>query len=175
MLKAIRRLPSREPPFYVRGLAPRARDATILLMISKSLGDTAAIARQFAERLEPHADRATVVALSGDLGAGKTTFAKAFAAALGVPEAEVTSPTFVIEKRLPIQGKPFFKTLVHIDAYRLEKPEELERLGWERTLADKTNLVLVEWPGNVGSALPSDAVRISFRFVDENTREIVFN
>lgn len=150
-------------------------------MISRSIKDTSAIAAEFARSLEPRVSsaadsvHATVVALSGDLGAGKTTFVKAFASALGIPEEEVTSPTFVIEKRFDIQGSAFFKTLVHIDAYRLERPEEIERLGWAQTLSDKGNLILVEWPQNIGLALPENVPTISFAFIDENTREIVFN
>ncbi|MFA6158520.1 MAG: tRNA (adenosine(37)-N6)-threonylcarbamoyltransferase complex ATPase subunit type 1 TsaE [Candidatus Paceibacterota bacterium] len=150
-------------------------------MISRSIKDTSSIAAEFARGLEPRLnDReegvlATVIALHGDLGSGKTTFTKAFAAALGIPEEEVTSPTFVIEKRFDIHGSAFFKRLIHIDAYRLERPEEIERLGWKQTLADKANLVLVEWPENIGSAMPQNVPTISFTFIDENTREIVFN
>jgi tRNA threonylcarbamoyladenosine biosynthesis protein TsaE len=150
-------------------------------MISHSLKDTSAIASEFARNLEPRlsgesdAVRATVVALYGDLGSGKTTFVKAFASALGIPEGDITSPTFVIEKRLDIPGSAFFKTLVHIDAYRLERPEEMLRLGWAQTLAEPGNLILVEWPQNMGSALPQNVPTITFTFIDENTREIVFN
>lgn len=152
-------------------------------MISHNLKDTASIAAQFARTLEPRdaslggqdGVRATVIALRGDLGSGKTTFVKAFAAALGIPEDEVTSPTFVIEKRFDIQGSAFFKQFIHIDAYRLERPEEILRLGWQNTLAEATNLILVEWPQNMGSAMPQNVPTISFTFIDENTREIVFN
>jgi tRNA threonylcarbamoyladenosine biosynthesis protein TsaE len=149
-------------------------------MISKSIEDTRAIALEYAKGLEPSASsdglvRATVIALRGDLGAGKTTFVKAFASAFGISEGEVTSPTFVIERRLDTRGSAFFKTLIHIDAYRLEHPEEIQRLGWRETLADRGNLILLEWPQNIGSALPSNVPTISFSFIDENTREIVFN
>lgn len=144
-------------------------------MISKSLKDTAKIAKDILAKIHPHAGHATVVALSGDLGAGKTTFTKAFAEALGIPSGDITSPTFVIEKRFDIGNHHHFKKFIHIDAYRLEKPEEIEKLGWKGTLSDKGNLILIEWPENIGKALPEDAIKISFRFIDENTREIVFN
>lgn len=144
-------------------------------MISKSVQDTSAIAAEFARALEPREGGATIIALRGDLGSGKTTFTKAFAAALGIPAEEITSPTFVIEKRFDLEGSAFFKTLIHIDAYRLERPEEILRLGWAETLKEKGNLVLIEWPENVGDALPLNTPTISFRFIDENTREIVFN
>lgn len=145
-------------------------------MISKSLEETAKIASDLAKSLAPAAGGgATVIALSGDLGSGKTTFAKAFAAALGLRPEDVTSPTFVIEKRFDIGDHAHFKKFIHIDAYRLEKPQEILRLGWKETIADPGNLVLIEWPENIGDALPGDAVKVSFKSIDENTREIVFN
>jgi tRNA threonylcarbamoyladenosine biosynthesis protein TsaE len=157
-------------------------------MISHSLKDTSAIAAEFARSLEPRASsgldmeagapdsaRATIIALYGDLGSGKTTFVKAFASAFGIPADEITSPTFVIEKRFDIRGSAFFKKLIHIDAYRLERPDEILRLGWRETLADAGNLILLEWPQNIGSALPEHLPTITFTFIDENTREIVFN
>ena len=144
-------------------------------MISKGIQDTFAIAAEFARGLESREGGATVIALKGDLGSGKTTFTKAFAAALGVPAEEITSPTFVIEKRFDLAGHAFFKNLIHIDAYRLERPEEIQKLGWSETLKGEGNLVLVEWPEHIGAALPPNTPTISFRFIDENTREIVFN
>ena len=144
-------------------------------MISKSLKDTAKIAQNFVKNIEPQLNGATVVALSGDLGSGKTTFAKSFAEALGLSPDDVTSPTFVIEKRFDVGNHAHFKKFIHIDAYRLEKPEEIERLGWKDTIADAKNLILVEWPENIGEALPKNTNRIYFKFIDENSREIVFN
>ncbi len=141
-------------------------------MISKSLTDTEKMACDFVSKLHPHTSGATVVALSGDLGSGKTTFTKAFAQALGISPNHITSPTFVIEKRFDIQNHFHFKRFIHIDAYRLEKPEEIMRLGWEATLSDRGNLIVIEWPENIGAALPKDAIRISFKFIDETTRGI---
>ena len=144
-------------------------------MISKNLKDTGNIAQELLNKLHPHQGGATVVALYGDLGSGKTTFTKAFAKALGIPEDDITSPTFVIEKIFDIGNHHHFKKFIHIDAYRLEKPEEIERLGWKETVSDKGNLIFVEWAENKGKALPKDAIKLSFKFIDENKREIVFN
>jgi tRNA threonylcarbamoyladenosine biosynthesis protein TsaE len=146
-----------------------------MFMISDSPKDTVSIAREFAKNLEPHLGGATVVALSGELGSGKTTFTKSFAEAFGVKPEDITSPTFVIQKKFTIEGHGHWKTLVHMDAYRLEKPEEIEKLGWKELLADKSNLILIEWPENIGRALPKHAQRISFSYKGENSREIVFN
>jgi tRNA threonylcarbamoyladenosine biosynthesis protein TsaE len=143
-------------------------------MISKSLRETAEIARNFARGIEPRPTGAAVVALYGDLGSGKTTFAKSFAEALGIPSEEVTSPTFVIEKRFDVGSHAHFKKFVHIDAYRIEKLSDVSRIGWNETIADPESLVLIEWPENIGEALPADAIKVYFKFVDENTREVEF-
>lgn len=141
-------------------------------MISKSVAETAKMAQDLAQKMRPHASHAAVLALSGDLGSGKTTFSKAFAAALGIHESEVSSPTFVIMKSYGLRNRNHFKKFIHIDAYRLERAEEIERLGWREIVSDPGNLILVEWPENIGAAMPKDATKINFMFVDETTREI---
>lgn len=126
--------------------------------ISKSLNDTAEIAKEWLAEVRPRGPTsAYVVGLSGHLGAGKTAFVKCLAKDLGINE--VTSPTFVIMKIYDIDMTVAQKTfgsnfpwsrLVHIDAYRLERQEELEALDFESVVSDPHNLVLVEWPENVG-------------------------
>ena len=115
-------------------------------------------------------DTATVIALSGDLGAGKTTFSQGVAQVLGVDEY-ITSPTFVIQKIYILDGQRFDR-LVHMDAYRLHGAHELEVLGWHELLQDPKTLVLIEWPEQVGEAIPRDAIKITFTFIDESTRAI---
>ncbi len=128
------------------------------------------------EDLKPRGNEATVVALSGNLGSGKTTFAKAFARTLGIHEHSVMSPTFVIMKSYDLDPTDnSFKKFIHVDAYRLKKAEEIKKLGWKTLLRDPGNLILIEWPENVGSALPKNIIKISFFRIGENTREIVFN
>lgn len=139
--------------------------------ISKNLGETAKIAEDFLNTISP-SNKSCVVALQGDLGAGKTAFSKAVGEILGVTE-NVTSPTFVIEKIYPINWKGF-KNLIHIDAYRIEKDSELLHLGWEEIVQEAENLVLIEWPENVSGIIPEDAKRINFKFIDEDTREISY-
>lgn len=143
-------------------------------MISKSIDDTKKAAKELVQKIHPHASKATVIALKGDLGSGKTTFAKAFASHLGIHEDDVTSPTFVIMKMYELGGSHHFNKFIHIDAYRLEKREEIERLGWKGMLSEPANLILIEWPENIGKAIPDYATKISFKFIDENTREIDF-
>jgi len=90
--------------------------------------------------------------LSGDLGAGKTTFVQALAKALGVTEP-VQSPTYVLMKKYQTTSSKF-QTLVHVDLYRLEKPEELETLKLEEMFADPGALVAIEWPERAHGKLP---------------------
>ena len=116
------------------------------------------------------AERATIVALRGELGAGKTTFTQKVGEILGVAE-NMHSPTFVIMKIYNIDFREF-KNFIHIDAYRIEKDSELLHLGWEEIISEPENLVFIEWPENVPGLIPENAKRISFKHVDENTREI---
>ena len=114
--------------------------------------------------------QAMVVALRGELGAGKTTFTQKVGEILGVAE-NMHSPTFVIMKIYNIDFRGF-KNFIHIDAYRIEKDSELLHLGWEEIISEPENLVFIEWPENVPGLIPENAKRISFKHVDENTREI---
>lgn len=129
-------------------------------------------AGRFIADLIPRVDAATIVALSGDLGAGKTAFVKGAAKALGVTE-HVTSPTFVIMKIYHL-GEAAFKRLVHIDAYRLKGEHHLKVLGWDELCADPTNLIMVEWPEQAEAAIPPDAIRIALRYSGEDEREITY-
>jgi tRNA threonylcarbamoyladenosine biosynthesis protein TsaE len=144
---------------------------------SKSLKETRKIAQKVLDGLLPNKG-ATVLALSGDLGSGKTAFAKEIGYLLGIPTDEITSPTFVIMKifDIPAPGgvhHSLFDHFIHIDAFRLEKEIELTNLGWNEIVADPKNLIIVEWPEIVKGLIPKDAVTIKFKFTDEETREIV--
>ncbi len=135
-----------------------------------SLEETQKIAAELALSLSLSSDKATVLGLYGDLGAGKTSFTQGFAKALGV-EDSVVSPTFMIEKIYELQNQKFTH-LIHIDAYRLEKSEELVSLGWKIIISDPHNLILIEWPEKVIDIMP-EHVRVNFTHKDaENTREI---
>ncbi len=114
-------------------------------------------------------ETATVVTLSGDLGAGKTTLTQAIARELGITE-NIISPTFVIMKRYELHKK----NLIHIDAYRLESADELLKLGWAELIADPKNLILIEWPEKVAEIIPKNAVRVSLaHHAREATRTII--
>lgn len=129
-------------------------------------------ARRFLRSLAP-SDAATLVVLSGDVGSGKTTFAKSIAKELGIDE-HITSPTFVIQKNyVPVRG--LFKRYIHIDAYRLNDASELEALRWQEMIGDPGNLIVLEWPERVERAIPPHANRIELRYIDETAREIRYD
>lgn len=115
---------------------------------------------------------AAVLALSGDLGAGKTAFVKKLAEHLGIAE-EVTSPTFVVMKSYTIPEHGVFKTLTHIDAYRIDDTDEMRILGWTDLLQDPTRLIALEWPERIRTIVPEDAHTIAFQLSHE-TRTITF-
>jgi len=115
---------------------------------------------------------ATVVALSGDLGSGKTNLTQEIASLLGIKE-NIISPTFVIMKKYKILNNEF-KNLIHIDAYRMEKSIELLNLNWEELISDKNNLIFIEWPEKVADIIPKTAIEVFLYHVDEETREIKF-
>ena len=112
---------------------------------------------------------ATVVALVGELGAGKTTFVQALARELGVTET-VQSPTYVLMKAYPVSYS-HFKELIHIDAYRLEKPEEFEALKPKTFLNNSDNLVCIEWPERVEGQLPAPDVVLNFSSENAGEKE----
>ncbi len=103
--------------------------------------------------------KAVVLALHGDLGAGKTTFVQALASALQVQEA-VTSPTFVIMKQYPLVHQPFTQ-LVHIDAYRIEDIDEMRVLGFEELLREKGTIMCIEWAEHIEELLPPETIHLS--------------
>lgn len=134
-----------------------------------NLRETQDFAREFVQNLSPQEHGATVLGLYGDLGAGKTSFTQGLAQALGVSDT-VVSPTFVIEKIYTLENQKF-SHLIHIDAYRIEKVEEMLHLGWKEIISNKENLIIVEWPELIDSIMPPH-ITIRLAHVSENEREV---
>ena len=144
------------------------------ITITKNEKETEAFAGKLAKDiLSKKNDKATVVALDGVLGSGKTTFTKGFAKELGIKE-EITSPTFIILNEYDIDT-PAFKKFYHIDCYRLKNEEDLNSIGFFDILEDSENIVLVEWAGKIKKVIPKDAVKIKFYYISENKRKISVN
>lgn len=108
-----------------------------------------------------------VLALTGDLGAGKTTLVREIARSRGVDPGMVSSPTFVIVNEYPSPGGP---PLVHVDAYRLTSAEDLDPLGWDR-LADGSAVVVIEWAERIAEALQrARTARLTISATGEESR-----
>jgi tRNA threonylcarbamoyladenosine biosynthesis protein TsaE len=112
-----------------------------------------------------------VLALSGDLGAGKTTFTQELAKHLGVAES-VTSPTFTIMKQYDLTGGDF-DCLVHIDAYRLESESEAGPLRLSEIFAMPRTIVCIEWPERIASYIPETALRVLITIGDNECRQVL--
>lgn len=146
---------------------------------TRSTEETKALAADFAEA----AEAGDIVALSGDLGAGKTTFVQGLLEALGA-EGPYVSPTFVIMKQydlpesrsgagLAAPSPTGIRRVYHVDAYRIDDPSEMAKLGSEEWFADPEGLTLIEWPEKLGDVIPSSAKKISFRWISDTEREII--
>ena len=119
------------------------------------------------EKLAGHLGPGTVVAYTGDLGAGKTAFTRGLARGLGIQE-RVTSPTFTIVNESEGGRLPLF----HFDMYRLSSSEELYDIGWEDYLA-RGGVCAVEWSEIVDDALEEDCVRVEIRRGDSDRQRCI--
>jgi tRNA threonylcarbamoyladenosine biosynthesis protein TsaE len=136
------------------------KEAPFSLEISiPSPGETAVLGARIAALLSP----GDAVALEGDLGAGKTTLARAILEALGFGET-VPSPTFTLVQRYETPHL----AVAHFDLYRVEREEEIDELGLDEALTE--GAVLIEWPERAGSRLPADALHVQLAIIDETSR-----
>lgn len=130
---------------------------------SQSEKETEQIGQELAETLSP----GTVVAFTGDLGAGKTAFVRGMARGLRI-SARVTSPTFTIVNEYEGGILPLF----HFDMYRLRSSDELFDIGWEDFLR-RGGVCAVEWSENVRSALDPDCVWVDIRRGESDTQRVI--
>lgn len=119
--------------------------------------------RALAKFIAPHLRKGDVVALTGDLGVGKTEFARALLRALGV-KGDVPSPTFTLVQTYEIGAL----SASHFDLYRLKSAEELDELGWDDAVAD--GITLVEWPERAEGRLPLDRLVLNLTLAPDGTR-----
>ena len=134
-------------------------------IVVRSLKETEKFAKKFAKILKG----GEVVLLSGDLGAGKTTFVKYILGALGV-KTQITSPTFTIMREYATKKFDIY----HFDMYRLGGADEAREFGLEDYVFSKNprSLVFIEWAENVKEMLTGKYIKIDIKLQDENSRVI---
>lgn len=121
--------------------------------------------QKLGEMLAGELKGGAVICLSGDLGAGKTTFTQGLLKGLKA-RGPYTSPTFVIMKK-------YGRNIFHFDAYRV-KDKDIVNLGWEEIIADPKNIIIVEWADRIKKVIPKRALRIKFKWLDKDKRRIAF-
>jgi|NGEPerStandDraft_6_1074524.scaffolds.fasta_scaffold09220_4 tRNA threonylcarbamoyladenosine biosynthesis protein TsaE len=138
---------------------------TKIEIISVSADQTWEIAHFIGGKLR----KGDVLALSGELGSGKTCFTGGLARGLGVDEKyQITSPTFTLINEYPAR----FNKLYHFDVYRLNSYSEFEDLGYEEYFCSD-GIVVIEWAEKIVQILPADTFFINFKYIDENRRKII--
>lgn len=138
-------------------------------LTSNSLVETAAIAFQFAHSLKP----GSVVALSGPLGSGKTTFTQALARSLGV-SSPITSPTYTFIRQHHSDKLPA-GLFYHIDLYHLKSPQHIKNFDLPELITEHTHVIAIEWPEKVSHLLPSHTIRLDFAILGNASRAITIN
>lgn len=127
--------------------------------------ETHALGRKLSEGLQP----ASVITLSGDLGAGKTTLAQGILEAFGA-EGPYTSPTFVIMKEYALaEPKNSIRRVYHVDAYRVAA-KDLENIGFEEWCSDPQGLVILEWPERAVEILPPRRIEVTLTQVNKERK-----
>jgi tRNA threonylcarbamoyladenosine biosynthesis protein TsaE len=133
-------------------------------LVSYSVADTERIAGGFALSLPP----GSVVALHGEMGAGKTQFTRGVVKAFGGDARQVSSPTFTLLNIYRTPRMPVF----HLDAYRTASAEDFDAIGFPELL-EQAGLVIVEWPSRVTPLLPPHTVHVTLEALSESGRQIM--
>ena len=142
------------------------KEASRLSVLSCNPDETFSVGKIIGEHLK----NGDVLALMGELGSGKTCFTHGVARGIGVSEEFlITSPSFTLINEY--RGKI---NLYHFDLYRLESFQDMEDLGYEEYLFGE-GVSVIEWADKMKDALPEEALRISFQYLDESRREIVIS
>jgi tRNA threonylcarbamoyladenosine biosynthesis protein TsaE len=154
--------------------------------ISTHIEQTMAIAGDLASRLQP----GDIVTLTGELGAGKTQFVRGLARGLGIDPRDVSSPTFVLCQEYQRRerggsesggnsgadaGRERIATLIHIDAYRMSGPDELDTIGWEEMHDAGDAVIAIEWPQRIAAALPAQRIDVTIEHLADTERRIAID
>jgi tRNA threonylcarbamoyladenosine biosynthesis protein TsaE len=141
--------------------------------ITNNYQETKIFAKKIAKNIlknNHQKEKATIIALEGDLGAGKTTFVQGFAEELKIKE-KILSPTFLIIKRFNIKNE-IFRNFFHIDCYRIKKTDEIISLDFKKIISNPKNIVLIEWANKIKKILPKGILKIKFDILNQNKRKI---
>ena len=133
--------------------------------ISSDAGDTLNLGNKIAALASP----GMVIALTGSLGAGKTTLVKGIAEGLGITQS-ITSPSFTIIKEYYDGILPLY----HMDLYRIDNHEELYMIGFEELIYGE-GLSIIEWSEKADELIPSNAAGISIQILPDGRRKFLFN
>jgi len=133
-------------------------------VVAETVDETHQLAADLLESLQPQDNQATVVGLSGPLGAGKTEFIRGLLWSAGI-ESAVTSPTYTIETVYELP-QTSFDHAYHVDAYRLGDSSDLQDIGFANRLTDPKNLVLVEWADSVAGKLSKKTISVDISIED---------
>jgi len=129
--------------------------------------------KQFAKEFVKKLNNRSVIALSGSLGAGKTTFIQGLTDGLGIKK-RVLSPTFVFLRSYKLENQSF-ENFHHFDLYRCNTIEDARSTGLEEILNDANSLIAIEWPEVAKEILPENTIWIKINKISENEREIEIN
>jgi len=142
-------------------------------IIASSIDETGVVALDFAKWFISAKDshNINVICLRGNLGAGKTTFTKAFAEALGIDPLIVKSPTYTYFRKYMVGDLKIF----HFDYYRLEDLNERDIAEFAEIIEGENNIIVIEWPDRMENELPSKRFEISIEVLDGKTRKILIN
>lgn len=154
------------------------------VFITKSAEETQKLAEELIKGLNPkredfdlnkgfNPDKVRVIALYGELGAGKTTFVQGLAKGLGI-KRRIISPTFVIIRQYKVSPARC-NTFYHIDLYRIESEREVKELGLDEILNNPRNIIAIEWAEKMGNLLPENRIDIKFEYRNEGKRKIIIN
>ena len=139
-------------------------------VVSESAEETVKLGEQFAGK---NLHSGSLVLLRGDLGAGKTQFAKGVARFYGLREEEIASPTYALVNEYDISSGGISR-LFHLDCFRFESPEELIELGVEEYLYPKNAVTIIEWPERIEAFLPPQRIEVLLEFLSPIGRKITF-
>ena len=133
--------------------------------ITNSEAETNKLAAEFAKQVKP----GSTIAMTGKLGAGKTTFTKGLARGMGI-DKRILSPTFIImrEYESPSHKRFFYQ----LDSYRIKSAADLKAIALKELIKEGKNIIVIEWAEKIKKLLPKDAIKIKFDIKSRDVREI---